>query len=270
LPNYRSRLVAREIRKAGEDPIFAPTPPLESLRTIISLAATTVKGERPHVRDPLSEQRTQVSFMDISRAYFCAATDPEDPTYVELPPEDEECGVKVGLLKKHMYGTRRAADGWHSEYAGRLVEELGFSCGDASACVFYRPAGNAWRSGLRCGNAWRSVLAFLRSVLAFRRSGVLMLCFGVPALRSGVLGVLWRSTFPKLFQCMDKKHNSGSGRFLKCLLVLETCDKRLWSGRNVFRRRCAKTADVKEVVGWCLSPKGQHQRFLSPTPLGTG
>ena len=145
LPNYRSRLVAREIRKAGEDPIFAPTPPLESLRTIISLAATTVKGERPHVRDPLSEQRTQVSFMDISRAYFCAATDPEDPTYVELPPEDEECGVKVGLLKKHMYGTRRAADGWHSEYAGRLVEELGFSCGDASACVFYHKS-----KGLRC------------------------------------------------------------------------------------------------------------------------
>ena len=28
-PNYRSRLVAREIRKKGEDPIFAPSPPLE-------------------------------------------------------------------------------------------------------------------------------------------------------------------------------------------------------------------------------------------------
>ena len=28
-PNYRSRLVAREIRMAGEDAIFAPTPPLE-------------------------------------------------------------------------------------------------------------------------------------------------------------------------------------------------------------------------------------------------
>ena len=30
-PKYRSRLVAREIRMAGEDAIFAPTPPLESL-----------------------------------------------------------------------------------------------------------------------------------------------------------------------------------------------------------------------------------------------
>ena len=136
-PNYRSRLVAREIRRAGEDPIFAPTPPLESLRTIISLAATNVRGAKQHVRDPKSEHRTQVSFMDISRAYFCAATDPNDPTYVELPQEDKDCGVKVGLLKKHMYGTRRAADGWHCEYAGRLVREMGFTVGDASACVFY-------------------------------------------------------------------------------------------------------------------------------------
>ena len=66
-----------------------------------------------------------MSFIDISRAYFCATTDPDDPTYVELPIEDPEHGVKVGLLLKHMYGTRKAADGWHSEYAGRLVQEVG-------------------------------------------------------------------------------------------------------------------------------------------------
>ena len=51
----------------------------------------------------------------------------------------------VGKLKKHMYGTRKAADGWHSEYAGRLVHELKFEVGDASACVFYHRAKN-----LRC------------------------------------------------------------------------------------------------------------------------
>ena len=39
-PNYRSRLVARDIRRTGEDSIFAPTPPLETLRTILSLVAT--------------------------------------------------------------------------------------------------------------------------------------------------------------------------------------------------------------------------------------
>ena len=39
-PNIRSRLVAREIRTAGQDAIFAPTPPLESLRMILSMATT--------------------------------------------------------------------------------------------------------------------------------------------------------------------------------------------------------------------------------------
>ena len=56
-PNIRSRLVARQIRQPGEEAIFAPTPPLESLRTIISLAATNVEGRAPHVRDPKSERR---------------------------------------------------------------------------------------------------------------------------------------------------------------------------------------------------------------------
>ena len=39
-PNYRNHFVAPEIRRKGENPIFAPTPPLESLRTILSLTAT--------------------------------------------------------------------------------------------------------------------------------------------------------------------------------------------------------------------------------------
>ena len=34
-----------------------------------------------------------------------------------------------------MYGTRRAADGWQSEYSGALTE-IGFSQGTSSACVF--------------------------------------------------------------------------------------------------------------------------------------
>ena len=136
-PNIRCRLVAREIRKAGEDPIFAPTPPLESLRTILSLAATDFLGVPRKNRDPCSADRVQVSFIDISRAYFCAETDPDDPTYVELPQEDPDHGAMVGKLLKHMYGTRKAADGWHCEYAGRLVSDLGFTVGDASACVFY-------------------------------------------------------------------------------------------------------------------------------------
>ncbi len=137
-PNYRSRLVARDIRRPGEEALFAPTPPLESLRTILSFAATNLPGRPKHVRDPESEMRTQVSFVDVVRAYFCASTNADDPTYVALPPEDPEHGAMCGLLLKHMYGTRKAADGWHCEYTGTL-KKLGFRPGAASACVFWHP-----------------------------------------------------------------------------------------------------------------------------------
>ena len=43
-----------------------------------------------------------------------------------------------GLLRRHMYGTRWAADGWQDEYSSTLVE-LGFSQGVSSACVFSHP-----------------------------------------------------------------------------------------------------------------------------------
>ena len=136
-PNYRSRLVAREIRRPGEDSIFAPTPPLESLRTVLSMATTDFKGDAKHVRAGSSEDRTQVSVIDISRAYFNAKKDENvNPTYVELPDEDpDRQRGQVGLLRVHMYGTRAAADGWHGEYSG-VLERLGFARGDASACVF--------------------------------------------------------------------------------------------------------------------------------------
>ena len=78
---------------------------------------------------PESSNRTQVSFIDIARAYFCAKTDPDKPTYVELPPEEPGSGILVGHLVRHMYGTRAAADGWHSECASTLVEDLGFNIG---------------------------------------------------------------------------------------------------------------------------------------------
>ena len=74
--------------------------------------------------------------MDISRAYFNAKTDPDSPTYVALPPEEEDSDHMCALLKRHMYGTRAAADGWQEEYSSFLVESLGFVQGTASACLF--------------------------------------------------------------------------------------------------------------------------------------
>ena len=66
--------------------------------------------------DPESPDRIQVSFIDISGAYFGAPTDPEDYTYVELLPEDPNHGRMVGTLLKYIHGTRAAADAWHREY----------------------------------------------------------------------------------------------------------------------------------------------------------
>ena len=94
------------------------------------------RGNRRHDYRPDSPTRTQVRFIDIARAYFCAKTDPEYLTYVELP-EEEGCGVMCGKLLGHMYGTRAGANGWHSEYASTLVDDLGFSIGNSSACIFH-------------------------------------------------------------------------------------------------------------------------------------
>ena len=51
------------------------------------MATTDLPGRPKHVRDFVSERRTQISFIDIKRAYLCAKTDPNDSTYVELPKE---------------------------------------------------------------------------------------------------------------------------------------------------------------------------------------
>ena len=69
-PDIRSRLVFRLIGTAGEDPIFAPTPPLEALRTVLSYAAIDVEGAVPRCRDGKSPERVQISLIDISRAFF--------------------------------------------------------------------------------------------------------------------------------------------------------------------------------------------------------
>ena len=134
-PKIRSRLVAREIRMHGQDAIFAPTPPLGSLRMVLSHASTQLPGEPQKVWDGKHEDRQMVFFMDISRAYFNAKVKEDEPVYVDFPPDMNPEPGTCALLKRHMYGTRRAADGWQSEYSSTLVE-LGFTQGSSSACVF--------------------------------------------------------------------------------------------------------------------------------------
>ena len=137
-PNYRSRLVARQIKamdRSGQN-FFAPAPPIESLRTVLSLAMTQMGSHKPDW-NPSSPNRTQLSFVDVSRAYFNAKIDPEaEPTYVELPAEDDDHGRMCGELLRHMYGTRMAADGWQEEYSTLLIR-LGFRQGASCPNVFH-------------------------------------------------------------------------------------------------------------------------------------
>ena len=142
-PRYRSRLVARQLKATDKSGTcyFAPTPPLEALRTVLSFAASTIGTWRPDYR-PRSESRMQILFLDISRAYFNAKVDSEVPTFVQLPPEDPDAGVMCAELLRHMYGTRAAADGWQEEYSTSLVADMGFKQGVASPCLFKHPDKN--------------------------------------------------------------------------------------------------------------------------------
>lgn len=55
-PNYRSRLVAREINTYKRDDLFAATPPLEALKTILSMTTTSNKGGIVMVNDIYPER----------------------------------------------------------------------------------------------------------------------------------------------------------------------------------------------------------------------
>ena len=97
----------------------------------------TKVGSHQPIWDPQSPNRMQLSFMDISRAYFNVKIDQDDaPCYVNLPPEDPDSQNMCGKLLRHMYGTRMAADGWQEEYSTLLIS-LGFRQGTSCPNVFF-------------------------------------------------------------------------------------------------------------------------------------
>ena len=101
-PNYRSRFAAKEINTYKRDGLFAATPPLEALKTIMSATATGNKGE-------------SIMVNDVSRAFLHAKV--KRDVYVALPPEDrtEQDQGKCAKLEFSMYGARDAAINWHDE-----------------------------------------------------------------------------------------------------------------------------------------------------------
>ena len=78
-PEYRSRLVAKEIAHTKDEMMFAATPPLEAKKLLFSRAVTGTKN---------SQNPLKLLFIDVRRAYFYAKA--RRPVDVQLPPEDYE------------------------------------------------------------------------------------------------------------------------------------------------------------------------------------
>ena len=133
-PEYRSRLVAKEIKRDNRDDLFAATPPLEALKILIGMAVTEGIGYEKGKED----QGMKLEFIDIKRAFFHAKAKRE--VFVELPKEDATPGM-CGRLKKSMYGTRDAAHNWEECYREAHLS-MGFQQGKASTCVYYHAKRN--------------------------------------------------------------------------------------------------------------------------------
>lgn len=134
-PDYRSRLVVKEINTGKSAELFAATPPLAAKKAMFSLAVTQGVGWG------VPGGPFKLEFIDIRRAFFHAGARRE--VYVELHAEDAEEG-KCALLRKSLYGTRDAPQNWEYEYAGYLTENLGFLISPAPARFTIKAAICAW------------------------------------------------------------------------------------------------------------------------------
>ena len=83
-PNYRARLVGRELKMDSRLNLFAATPPSEVLRLVCSVCANSQGGRRPY----------RIMTVDVKRAYFYARA--RRPMYIEIPIEDFEAGDELG------------------------------------------------------------------------------------------------------------------------------------------------------------------------------
>ncbi|CAK0880002.1 unnamed protein product, partial [Prorocentrum cordatum] len=148
-PNYRGRLVVKEI-KAKKRPdeqleaseVFSAMPPLEAMRSLVSLMVTWTREAPLHIQESLRRKgrkpgNFKIGFFDISRAHFYGKA--QRRIFVELEEESrKEYGEdKCGLLLKSWYGTQDASKIWQGDYT-ELLEEHGYKAGVSCPAVFYK------------------------------------------------------------------------------------------------------------------------------------
>ena len=74
---------------------------------------------------------------DVRRAYLYARI--QRDVYIEFPTEDPDHGKGyLGKLKRRLYGTRDAANGWQEILSSHL-ESVGFVGGQGHPSVFWHP-----------------------------------------------------------------------------------------------------------------------------------
>ncbi len=113
-PEYRCRLVAKEIKKDNREGLFAATPPLEAKKMLFSLWA--------------SAPRIRLGFGSVVRAYFHARA--RGRVCVELAREDFEeatCGYSGDVRRKGRCVRRQGRcadveDGVHGDDGGGWVQ----------------------------------------------------------------------------------------------------------------------------------------------------
>jgi hypothetical protein len=136
LENYRSRLVAQEFKNKAIAALFAATPPLESVRILLSIFTSEVYDTNGAEKPTEGPQRIGAKLIDISRAHFYAPAQRE--IFIRLPAEDPRYGEPdlCGQLLQSLYGTRDASSNWEREYS-RALTSSGFVKGIASPCHFW-------------------------------------------------------------------------------------------------------------------------------------
>jgi len=149
MPNYRSRLVAREIKKLKKldqqlevKDLFSAMPPLEALKILISLLMSTEECDEGAWDGKTGEfdEELHLALFDISRAHFYGISERE--LYVLLPkelnPEGKFGGRACSKLLRTMYGTQDASRIWQDTYKAPL-EEKKYQRGTSNAAVFKGP-----------------------------------------------------------------------------------------------------------------------------------
>ena len=81
-PNYRSRLVAREVKYDKRLDLFSATAPLETLKFLCSMCARGQTGPEPY----------RFAVIDVKRAYFYALV--RIPIIIEIPIETWDLETK--------------------------------------------------------------------------------------------------------------------------------------------------------------------------------